>query len=120
MADYACANPPYDFRSLLVRIIGATGTFPPVRGSVTGDGILARSGTVPAKAMRCNARMAFVLWASLPEELAASCKLDPPASLQADAMGTILANVPPDTGAVKKAVKKVGTSRKRVERRFGR
>ena len=80
----------------------------------------ARSGTVAAKAMRCNARMAFVLWASLPEELAASCGLDPPASLQADAMGTILANVPPDTGAVKKAVKKVGTSRKRGERRFGR
>ena len=62
MADYARANPPYDFRSLLVRIIGP-GTFLPVRGSVTGDGILARSGTVPAKAMRCNARMAFVLWA---------------------------------------------------------
>ena len=59
MADYACANPPYDFRSLLVRIIGATGTFLPARGSVTGDGILARSGTVPAKAMRCNARVAL-------------------------------------------------------------
>ena len=52
------------------------GTFLPVRGSVTGDGILARSGTVPAKAMRCNARLAFVLRDSLGEELTASCGLE--------------------------------------------
>ena len=43
----------------------SAGTFRPVRGYVSGDGIFARSGTVPAKAMRCNARMAFVLWAVL-------------------------------------------------------
>jgi hypothetical protein len=62
-----------------VRIITApasAGTFLPVRGSVAGDGILARSGTVPAKAMRCNARLAFVLWGSLSEELTASCGLE--------------------------------------------
>jgi hypothetical protein len=47
------------------------GTSHPVRDYLSGDGIFARSGTVPAKAMRCNARMAFVLWAILPEELAA-------------------------------------------------
>ena len=40
----------------------SAGTFLTVRRSVTGDGIHARSGTVPAKAMRCNARLAFVLW----------------------------------------------------------
>jgi hypothetical protein len=75
MADYACANPPHDFRSLLVRIIGATGMFLPARGSVTGDGILARSGTIPTKAMRCNAR-GFCLAGSLGEELAASCEFE--------------------------------------------
>jgi len=41
------------------------GTFLPARGYVSGDGIFARSGTVSAKAMRCNARMAFVLCGSL-------------------------------------------------------
>jgi hypothetical protein len=52
------------------------GTFPPVRSSITGDGILARSGTVSAKAMRCNARLAFVLWGGLGEERTASCGLE--------------------------------------------
>ena len=50
----------------------SVGTFLPVRGYVTGDGILARSGTVSAKAMRCNARLAFVLSGSLGEEPTAS------------------------------------------------
>ena len=54
----------------------SAGTFLPVRSSVTGDGILARSGTVPAEAMRCNARVAFVLCGSLSEELTASCGLE--------------------------------------------
>src|SRR6185503_18406371 len=53
-------------RWLQVALCAASaGTFPPVRRYVTGDGILARSGTVPTKAMRCNARLAFVLWGSL-------------------------------------------------------
>jgi hypothetical protein len=40
------------------------GTFLPASGSINGDGISARSGTVPTEAMRCKARMAFVLWAT--------------------------------------------------------
>jgi hypothetical protein len=54
----------------------SAGTFRPVRGYVSGDGIFARSGTVPAKAMRCNARMAFVFGASLSEEPTTSCGLE--------------------------------------------
>jgi len=57
--------------------------------------------TVPACWMRCNARMACVLWASLPEELAASCGLEsagqspswsgtvPPISLKPPKRGTV-------------------------------
>ena len=63
-----CPLPPsQDYHSS-----ASAGTFLPVRGSVTGDGILARSGTVSAKAMRCNARLAFVLSGSLREEPTAS------------------------------------------------
>ena len=64
-------------RWLQVALCAASaGTFPPVRRSVTGDGIFARSGTVPAKAMRCNARLAFVLWGRLGEERKAACGLE--------------------------------------------
>jgi hypothetical protein len=55
----------------LITAPASAGTFPPLRRSVTGDGILARSGTVPAMAMRCNARLAFVLWGIHGEERAA-------------------------------------------------
>jgi hypothetical protein len=51
--------------SLVRQANSLAGTFLPDRGYVSGDGIFARSGTVPAKAMRCNARMAFVLRAVL-------------------------------------------------------
>ena len=54
---------------------------------------LARSGTIPAKAMRYNARMACVLWASLPEELAASCGLES-AGQSPSWSGTVLAISP--------------------------
>jgi hypothetical protein len=67
-------NPPYDFCttdldwSEFITTPASAGTFLPVRGYVSGDGIHARSGTVPTKAMRCNARVAFVLCGSLNEE----------------------------------------------------
>jgi hypothetical protein len=62
--------------SQLAPCAASAGTFPPVRRSVSGDGILARSGTVPAKAMRCNARLAFVLWGRRGEERTAACGLE--------------------------------------------
>jgi hypothetical protein len=47
-----------------------------IRRYFSGDGIFARSGTVSAETVRCNARLALVLRGSLSEELAASRGLE--------------------------------------------